>query len=206
MPSSAPVVIHGRSSSHFTRVTRIFAAELGVTYSLEVVRNLQSTDASEYGGNPALKLPVLSTPEGTWFGALSICREFARRSDRALRIVWPEALTLALLSNAQELVTTAMATEVSLIMTGAEVTKASTKMRTSLASSFEWLEQNLDRVLSALPAERDLSYLETTLFCLGTHLPFRGVMSTEPYPRLNAFCKRFGERVSARVTEFAFDA
>jgi glutathione S-transferase len=187
-------------------VARIFALELGVACSLEVVRNLQSTDPSEYGDNPALKLPVLATPEGNWFGALNICREVARRANRTLRLVWPEDLTLALLSNAQELVTTAMSTEVSLIMAGAEAITAPSKMRTSLVNSVEWLEQNLDRVISSLPPERDLSYLETTLYCLGTHLPFRGVLSTEPYPRLTAFCARFGERAAARATEFAFDA
>ena len=43
--------IIGRSSSHFTRVTRIFAAELGVPYTLQVVPDLLSCDAADYGGN-----------------------------------------------------------------------------------------------------------------------------------------------------------
>src|SRR5690554_2468986 len=49
MPAASNVIF-GRSSSHFTRVTRIFAEELDVPYSLEVVRDLLSTDANDYGG------------------------------------------------------------------------------------------------------------------------------------------------------------
>src|SRR5262245_43668927 len=71
-------VLFGRSSSHFTRVTRIVAAELGVSYQFRVVPNLLSLDASDYGGNPALRLPVLHTEQGAWFGALNICRALER--------------------------------------------------------------------------------------------------------------------------------
>src|SRR5690349_7327770 len=98
----------GRSSSHHTRIARIFAAELEVPCELEVVRDLMSLDPADYAGNPALKLPSLRTDEGTWFGALPICRELARRSARALTdltIVWPEHLLDPLPVNAQELTT-----------------------------------------------------------------------------------------------------
>src|SRR4051812_4635532 len=109
-------IIIGRSSSTFTRVARIFAAELGVPYTLEVVRDLSSLDLESYGGNPALKVPSLRTASTTWFGALNVCRELARVSQREARILWPEALEQPLLANMQELVTHAMATEVGLIM------------------------------------------------------------------------------------------
>ena len=65
---------------------------------------------------PALKLPVLQTSGGSWFGALTICRALSRLSTRELHIVLPEVLHPPLLANAQELVLQAMATEVNLIM------------------------------------------------------------------------------------------
>ena len=71
--------IIGRSSSHFTRVVRLFAAELDISYKYEVVRDLTSADASVYGGNPALKIPVLQNERGTWYGALPICHFVTRR-------------------------------------------------------------------------------------------------------------------------------
>jgi glutathione S-transferase len=80
-----PVLI-GRSSSHFTRVTRIFAAEMRIDYSFQVVRDLMSSDPEDYGGNPALRIPVLRTSRGVWFGALNVCRELWRRSGPRPRV------------------------------------------------------------------------------------------------------------------------
>src|SRR5688572_707511 len=123
-PSMEPEADHpslptlfGRSSSHFTRVARIVAAELGVAYRFHVVPNLLSTDPSDYGGNPALRLPVLQTAEGEWFGALNICRALERQASAAgaegrPRLVWPEDLDRPLTANAQELTLQAMASEV----------------------------------------------------------------------------------------------
>lgn len=201
--------IIGRSSSTFTRVARIFAAELGVGYDFEIVRDLKSLDSGGYGGNPALKVPSLRAPNGTWFGALNICRELARVSERELRVVWPEALGQALLANTQELVVHAMATEVGLIMSNLPQEPSETFHRTKMASSLRntlaWLDTHLPGALAALPAERDLSYLETCLFCLVTHLDFREVLPTAPYPTLVAFCERFGQRQSCAETGFRFD-
>jgi glutathione S-transferase len=202
--------IVGRSSSSFTRVARIFAEELGVPYGLQVVRDLKSLDAQDYGGNPALKVPSLSSGGTTWFGALNICRELARISKRSLRIVWPEELEQPLLANAQELVLHAMSAEVGLIMSGgAEQPPDSPhrrKLMQSLTNSLSWLDANVRAALAALPAERDLSYLEVTLFCLVTHLDFRNVLSTAPYLELSAFVEAFGARASCVSTEYRFDA
>lgn len=208
--TSAPFTIVGRSSSTFTRVTRIFAAELGVPYALEVVRDLRSLEASEYGGNPALKVPSLRTPEATWFGALNACRALARASEQKLRIVWPEALEQPLLGNMQELVLQAMSTEVGLIMSG--ISDGSTesvhraKLSKSLGNVMLWLDQHVRAGLAAMPAERDLSYLEVTLFCLVTHLDFRNIMVMTPYCELAAFSRDFGARAACLETEFRFDS
>ena len=50
------------------------------------------------------------------------------------------------------------------------------------------------------------SFVEVALFCVVTHLPFRQIMDVAPYGRLGDFCKRFGERESARATEYRVDA
>jgi glutathione S-transferase len=206
--------IIGRSSSHFTRVARIFAAELGVGCSFQVVRDLMSSEPSEYGGNPALKMPTLRTPHGLWFGALNICRELSRQSTVRRRIVWPEDLDRALPANAQELVVQAMATEVTLIVCnaaredaagGAEHGAPYAKMRKSLVSSMTWLESNATQAVAALPPDRHLSYLEVTLFCLVTHLEFRGVLSVAAYPALNELCRELAARASAQSTTYRFD-
>ena len=202
------LVLFGRSSSHFTRVTRIFASELAVEYTFRPVANLMSLDVNDYGGNPALKLPVLRASGESWFGASSICRLLARRSSAGRRVVWPEALTAALAANAQELTLQAMATEVTLIMAqlgdaGAGSAHA-IKLRRSLVDSLVWLDAHVEAALAALPAG-DLSFLEVTLFCLTTHLEFREIVPLQPYPALRALVKRFALRPSAAHTAYRFD-
>ena len=53
--------LYGRSSSHFTRIARIFAAELEVDVEFNPIRDLMSADPDDYGGHPALKMPTLIT-------------------------------------------------------------------------------------------------------------------------------------------------
>ena len=201
--------LHGRSSSHFTRIARIFAAELELEVEFVPIRNLMSTDAEDFGGNPALKMPTLESPDGRWFGSLPICRELARHSELNLDIVWPEQLETALASDVQEMVTTAMSTEVGLILgkaTGVGADNAhQAKLRASLLGSMAWLEENAGAAFSSLPAERDLSFVEVSLFCLVEHLPFREVLPTDDYPRLRGFADRFARRSAAKATSYRFD-
>jgi glutathione S-transferase len=203
------VILFGRSSSHFTRVTRIFASELGVGYEFRPVPSLMSLDESDYGGNPALKLPVLSLNGEVWFGAGSICRVLTRLSAAPRRVVWPEDARLALVANAQELTLQAMSTEVTLIMAQLGDAGAGSahviKLRRSLIDSLGWLDQNIEQALGALPAERELSFLEVTLFCLITHLEFREILDIEVYPALVAFRAQFGARQAAAETAYRFD-
>lgn len=197
-------VIVGRSSSHFTRVVRIFAHELGVEHDFEIVHDLSSRSARDYAENPALRLPILRRSGQVWFGALNICRELSRASTSRLRIVWPEELERPLLANAQELTVQAMSSEVELIMSGDAKSSVLDKRRASLENSLLWLDEQIEAVIAALPS-RDLSYLEATLFCLTEHLSFRQVLSTQPFGRLTAFCSSFSKRPSARATPFRFD-
>ncbi|WP_437752370.1 glutathione S-transferase N-terminal domain-containing protein [Sorangium sp. So ce1389] len=208
-PGHTPSLV-GRSSSHFTRVTRIFASELGVTYTFEVVPDLRSVNAADYAGNPALRMPILRTGATTWFGALNICRELARRAPAKPHVVWPEHLTDARAANAQELATQAMATEVTLIMSQLAGTPKDdaqlTKLQTSLLNMLTWLDDNIEAARAALPQDRALSYMEVCTFCLVTHLEFRKMLDTRGYRALTAFCDEFGQRASARATAYRFDA
>lgn len=204
------ITLIGRSSSHFTRTARVFAAETRVDHSFRVLRDLLSTNPEDYGGNPALRIPVLQTPRGAFFGALNVSRELWRLSNPRPRVVWPEDLDQPLLVNAQELVLQAMATEVALIMAkvggAGEGGAHQGKLQKGLGNMMAWLEENARPALAALPPERDLSYLEVTLFCLVTHLEFRDVLPTGPYAELNAFCRHFGARASCVETTYRFDA
>ncbi|WP_437776836.1 glutathione S-transferase N-terminal domain-containing protein [Sorangium sp. So ce1097] len=208
-PTSTPTLV-GRSSSHFTRVARIFAAELGVSYAFQVVPDLRSVNAADYAGNPALRLPILRTGPTTWFGALNICRELARRAPEQRRVVWPEHLTDALTANAQELALQAMATEVTLIMSQLAGTPRDdaqlVKLLKSLLNMVSWLDDNIEAARAALPQDRDLSYLEVCAFCLVTHLEFRNVLATSGFRALIAFCDDFGQRSSAQATAYRYDA
>jgi hypothetical protein len=212
------VTLVGRSSSVFTRVARIFAAELAVAYAFRVVPDLLSREPADYAGNPALRLPVMETSQGAWFGALPICRQLRRLSTRPVAMAWPEDFDQPLLANAQELTLQAMATEVTLIMNQLAGTGESThqrKLLDSLLGSLGWLDRNIALAREALarealprealPGARWLSYFEVTLFCLVTHLEFRSVVPTAGYAQLGEFCRDFGERRSARDTAYRFD-
>lgn len=204
------VRIIGRSSSHFTRTVRVFAHESGVSYAWQPLLNLMSESPADYGGNPALKLPILETPEGAWFGALQICRELVRRATAPVRAVWPEDLADRTAANAQELVVQGMATEVALIMRGlpapAVASPADAKARASLANTLRWLDQQLPAAVRTLPADRTVSFLEVTSFCFIRHLDFRAVTDTAGYANLRAFCAAYGDRPSLLATDYRFDS
>lgn len=200
----APCIV-GRSSSHFTRVVRLFAHELGVACDFRVVPDLYATDAERYGGNPGLKLPNLVTADGVVFGALNSCRRLARLATTSPRIVWPEQATSLVAANAQELTLQAMATEVTWVLLQNDVESVYVrKLMRALLGMLEWLDAHVAQARSELPA-CDLSYFEAALFCLVEHLEFRNVMPLAPYPRLRAFAEQWGQRPSALATPFRFD-
>jgi glutathione S-transferase len=203
---SQPVLV-GRSSSHFTRIARIFALELGVGHTFQPVFDLTSLDLVVYAGNPALKIPILVDERGPLFGSENVCRELVRRSGRGSSVVLRGDVHERVVANAEELTLHVMSSEVTLIMAkmAGDANAAPPKVRRSIENSLGYLDEHLDAVLAALPADRALSFVEVALFCVFTHLPFRQVMDVAPWARLAAFCRRFGERESARGTEYRFD-
>ena len=202
--------IIGRRSSLFTRVALVFAEELGIAYELEPIHDMTVADPSAYGGNPALKLPILSRGDSSLFGAQNICRALAEISGPTRRILWPEALRDDLSRNAQELVWHCMSAQVQLVF-GTVVAKLPaeniyfTKGRAGLDHSLQWLDRHAKQILDSLPAH-DLSLLEVSLFCLLEHLVFRATLPLAPYPALGAFSDTFAARPSAQRTRYRFDA
>ncbi len=205
---TAELTLVGRSSSHFTRIVSIFAAELGVACGFEPVFDIKSREARVFGENPLLRVPSLRTPEGTWFGSLSASRELARRSTSDVPIVWPEDSTEPAGANAQEIVTDVMNTGVVIVLARvnglADDMPLLEKPFARLHGALAWLEANLDAVLASLP-ERRLSFLEVSAFCMLTHLEFRELGRLDGRPKLQAFCSRFGARPSAQRTNYRFD-
>ena len=201
-------VLVGRSSSHFTRTARIFALELGVPHAFRPVLDIATCDPAAYAGNPALKIPILVDEEGPLFGTENICREIVRRSGKRDRVVLRGDVASRRVANAEELILHAMSTEVTLIMgevAGAD-RPASPKLRPSLENALGFLDENIEGVLAALPPERLISFCETSLYCVVTHLPFRRIMEVSRYRGLQRFCAAFGEREGARSTAYRFDA
>jgi glutathione S-transferase len=199
----ADITLVGRSSSHFTRTARIFALELGVAHTFRPVLDMTVTDAANYGNNPALKVPILVDEEGPLFGTENICRELARRSGKRAQVALRGDVPDRRVANAEELILHAMSSEVILIMSGKDAPPP--KVRPSLENALAFLEDNLDGVRAALPPDRLLSFCETSLFCLVTHLPFRKIMEATGYPNLQAFAREFEQRPGARDTGYRFD-
>lgn len=200
----------GRSSSHFTRLARVFAEDLGVSYEFVPIHDMRSLDPRDYGGNPALKLPVLELGEATIFGTDNICRALARVAPAPRRILWQEDLPDTRSRNAQEFVWHAMQAQVQLAF-GTEVARLPPdnvyfiKAAAGLRNVLALLDDQWPAIETSLPG-RDLSMLETALFCLFEHLAFRVTVPREPYRNLAGFAHRFGERPSARNTPYRFDA
>ncbi len=201
---SATLII-GRSSSHFTRIVRIFAIEMDIDHAFQIVRDLTSNDVVNYAGNPALKVPVLQNTRGSWFGALPICRELQRQSSRSLNILWPEQCRDSVQSNAQELVLQAMATEVNLIMANlsGNTLATSSKLQTSLRAMMSWLDEHSTDALTLPP--HDLSFFEISLFCLLEHLEFRQILDVSGYVQLMTFRQQYAQRAACMATAFKYD-
>lgn len=195
-----------RSSSHFSRTARMFALELGVPHTFRPVLDLTSRDMAAYADNPALKVPILVDEAGPLFGTENICRALAQRSGNAARTVLRGDVTDRVVANAEELVLHVMASEVTLIMAKFTGAALPPKVVASIENSLDFVDAHLEAALAALPADRLTSFLEVSLFCVVTHLPWREVMDVSRWTRLGEFARRFAERDSARATEYRFDA
>lgn len=208
--AAEPWRIVGRRSSHYTRLVRLFAEEVGRPCRLLPVTDLGSLSPDNYGGNPALKLPVLQTEAGSIFGAENICRVLAQGQRSAPRIVWPEDVVAPHARNAQELAWHGMQAQVQLAFGGQIAALPPEnifvrKAAAGLSNTLRWLDDNLSAVMSDLPPARDLSFFEATLFCLFEHVRFRGTVATHAYPALSAFAETFARRPSALKTPYGFD-
>jgi glutathione S-transferase len=211
-----PRVVHtvsmqlvGRHSSLYTRMPLMFACELGVPLEFVPIPDMTRTDVASYGGNPALKLPILKLEGAELFGAQNICRAIAENSTSQKLIVWPEMLADTLSRNAQEMVWHAMGAQVQLVM-GTVINHLPAedgffaKTRAGLAGALGWLDIRVRDCLSALPP-RGLSVFEVSVFCLVEHLVFRPSIALDAYPALRAFAAAYGARECARRTAYRLD-
>jgi len=204
---ASEVVVVGRSSSHFTRVTRIFALELGVPHAFRPVLDMTTLEPGNYADNPALKIPVLIDEHGHLFGTENICRELARRSGQRDRVVLRGEVTTRIVANAEELLLHAMGSSVALITTaqaGPEW-QPPPKVRPSLGNALAFLDTHAATVRAALPAERLLSFFEVALYCQVRHLAFRNLVDVSGYKHLEAFCQELDQRPAALATSYRFD-
>ena len=202
-----PVELWGRSSSHFSRVARMFALELAVPHDFRPVLELTTLDPSAYGHNPALKVPVLVDEHGSLFGVENICRALLRRSQHdASSVIMRGDVPNRAVANVEELTLHVMSSEVSLIMAKATGGVAPYKVAPSMHNSLRYVDDTLGAALAALPKDRLISFLEVTLFCVVTHLEFREIMDVSGFERLRDFCQLFSERQSAKSTQYRFDA
>jgi glutathione S-transferase len=212
MPLTESTRIHivGRQSSHYTRVVRMLALELGIDAVLAPIFDLMSADPATYAGNPALKLPALRVGDDTVWGSQNACRHLARQVEGGeARVFWPEDARDPLLMNAHEIVAHAMAAQVEVvfheIVSKRPPDATSRKRRESLLGCLAWLDVHLDAIHAQLPDER-IALFDLMLFCLLEHLPFRNPVDLSGMPRLAAFVSRFGARASAQATPYRFDA
>jgi glutathione S-transferase len=203
------IEIVGRRTSLFTRVPLLFAEALRIPYLLTSIADMTDVDPATYAGNPALKLPIMRQGQDVVFGAQNICRVIAGRAaaERPLHVVWPEDLADVLSRNAQELVWHGMTAQVQLVMgtifgelPGENVYFV--KARAGLQASLAWLDEHIDAALARLPAGRDISLFEVTLFCLVEHLTFRPTVATNPYRNLRAFAATYAALPAAMATAY----
>jgi glutathione S-transferase len=206
----APVQLFGRRSSHFTRVTRIFAEELGVPYEIVPIHDMKQREPGVYADNPALKLPTLRIGDDVIFGTENICRTLAEHAGSANGIVWPEQLRTAVQRNAQELVWHCMAAQVQIVL-GTLVGKLPSdniyfqKALAGFGGALGWLDTHVEQVVASLPPSRKLSLFETTLFCLIEHLHFRQTLPVDQYSGLAKLAATFATRPSALRTPYEVD-
>jgi glutathione S-transferase len=190
----------GRSSSHYTRVARMFALELEVAHTFRPVFDLTVVDETSYAGNPALKIPILVDDRGPLFGTENICRALAKGQAG---VILRGDVDDRLIANFEELTLHAMAADVAVAMARMTKTTTHAKLVPSLTNCVQYLETHVDALLLALPPRR-ISFVEVALFCLVRHLPWREIMDVGPH--LAAFADVYGVRTSARDTEYRFDA
>lgn len=198
----------GRQSSHYTRVTRIFAHEFSLAPRFRPIYQLMSLDAQQFADNPALKLPILKVDGQPLFGTLNICRQLSREAGASDAVYWPEDAANLLQMNAHELVAHGMAVQVEIVahefVEKRPADTVSSKRRQSLLGTLTWLDAHWTSIQAGIPAGK-LSFLETCLFCLLSHLPFRNPIDLDGFSRLNAFAASFARRASAVATPYQFD-
>lgn len=202
-PEAPALELFGRPGSHFTRLPRLFAHDLGVTYAFRPVPDMRSHDPAEYGGHPGLKLPTLRTAAGPVFGAENICRWLAANAATPRKVVWSDGVERA---NRQEMVWLGMNAQVQILVSTRVFGLPKThpyveKQYVGLLGIIYWLNNNFSE--DEMYSEEDcISLLEYSLFSLVDHICFRSTIDVEAFDQLAAFRLKFAERSCARATPY----
>ena len=182
--------LYGTPRSHFTRVVRMQCAELGLDHEWVDVGNVG--DATPFGGNPLMRVPVLVDGELSLWEADAICRYLVEREGR-------DPLGVGKLSWADEnlvgVVRGMMSAEVQLVLaarSGLEpVGRFFDKARRTIEQGMKWLE-------TRLPVGDELSYPGVWMIAMWDHVQLYELLPTAPQlaPNTQAFVARFREHPS----------
>jgi glutathione S-transferase len=208
MNKHSGIHLFGRRGSHFTRVAAIAAIELGIDYQFHQINDLASLSAEDYGGHPALKLPTLHVDNSLVFGTDNICRKLNEiSSTKTPKVIQCDEISETRHRNGQELIWHAMSVQVQLYM-GSRIAKLPQeniyflKLQQSLLGALQWVETDLNGIISAIPSPRNVSIFEISLFCLFKHLIYRPTIKIDSLTKIARFADDFSQRRSAKMTEY----
>ncbi|HEX6995266.1 MAG TPA: glutathione S-transferase [Gammaproteobacteria bacterium] len=179
--------------SHYSRKVRLLLDHYRLEYELLSPGDVSGSDASRFGNNPVMKVPVLEDG-GTWLVESDHIAQYVVRKVDPLdryRVLAsdPETLNLRAVMNA------IMQEEVKLILaarTGIDTAAFPffRKARLAIENGLDWLEARAERFDAASPG-----YAEFHLVSLVDHLDHHGLL-----PREHSRLREIVGRVSASET------
>ncbi len=156
--------------SHFARKVRIVLSELEVPFELLFVGDLLSSDPSDFGGNPILRIPTFRDDDHWIVESDQITRYIVERHDPSDRLGRLHLLPDQ--RNALSMINAAMAAEVEILL--------STRSGIEDIESYEYFRRYFEVIRRCLrwlesegPAswvQSEFSYLDIALTCMWDHL------------------------------------
>lgn len=185
-------ILHGTPRSHFTRVVRITAHELGLELEWVDVGNVATAEA--FADNPLMQVPVLVDGDRTVWDSHDICRYLVEREDA-------DPLGMESLDwsrrNLVSVIRGVMSAEVRLIL--AERSGMSTtgpmfdKARETIRRGLRWIDARIE-------GEVGLSYPAVCAVAMWDHLLLYDNAERGEAPRIDAVAMRLGAHDSVART------
>ncbi|WP_439636919.1 glutathione S-transferase family protein [Oceanicaulis sp.] len=183
--------LYGTARSHFTRKVRLLLDHWDAPYKFEDVGDVSQADPAQFGGNPALSIPVLDDGDVWMLDSEHIARHLSERFDAEdrmqVRRFDPETLNRRAVLNA------IMSQEVKLVLgarTGlpTETAPYFTKARSAIQHGLDWLEARSDSFDADEPG-----YAEFHFIAMWEHLALYDTVALAQ-PRLKALADRLAAR------------